>query len=100
MACAAGGCRRNSPPPDGAALYAMACARCHGATGLGGVPTSFGPVPRNFHDGTFQKSHTDEDLRRVIVAGKSPAMPPFGMAFTKEQLDAIVRQIRRFGAGD
>lgn len=82
-------------PQDGAALFASACARCHGTDGAGGLPLwEGGPSPANLRTHTFQTARTDEQLKRTIVEGKPPGMPPFGTAFTDPQLTALVTYVR------
>jgi mono/diheme cytochrome c family protein len=92
------GCRRKTAVPreDGAALYAATCARCHGIGGWGAMVTDSGAPTRNFRDRDFQRSRTNDDLRKAIVAGKGAGMPAYGTAFTAEQLDAIVAELRGF----
>lgn len=98
------GCGACSKAPknnvEGATLFANSCARCHGATGAGGVATpDGGPAPRNFRDHAFQASRSDADVRLTIVNGKGTAMPAFGALFSDAQLDALVRQVRSFDEG-
>jgi mono/diheme cytochrome c family protein len=91
------GCSRSEAgqPPDGRALFASACARCHGETGGGGLPLfKGGPSPRNFRDHGFQSDHTDEQIRMAIVNGKGTGMPGFGRAFDDAQLAALVAHVR------
>jgi mono/diheme cytochrome c family protein len=95
----AAGCEKKvsvaSDPAAARALFASACARCHGAEGTGGLPLfTGGPSPRNFRDAAFQREHTDEQIRMAIVNGKGPGMPPFGTTFTDAQLTALVTHVR------
>lgn len=94
-----GGCEKSTSadPAEGQTLFVAACARCHGADGSGGLPLfDGGPSPRNFHDGSFHGSHTDEQIKLTIVNGKGVGMPPFRSTFTEPQLDALVAHVRRF----
>ena len=94
------GCKRSeaAETAQGGQLFSMACARCHGPEGRGGLPLyAGGPSPRNFHDEAFQGSRTDEQLKQTIKTGKGTGMPPFGATFDDAQLTALVAQIRRFG---
>jgi mono/diheme cytochrome c family protein len=94
------GCKRSeaAETAQGGQLFAMACARCHGPEGRGGLPLcAGGPSPRNFHDDAFQGARTDEQLKQTIKSGKGAGMPPFGTTFDDAQLTALVAQIRRFG---
>jgi cytochrome c oxidase cbb3-type subunit III len=92
------GCKRSQASesmPQGSALFAGACARCHGLDGSGGLPVSpGGPSPRNFRDHAFQAAHTDEQIKTTIVQGKGTAMPAFGDLFDDAQLRALVAHVR------
>lgn len=64
-------------------IFAMRCATCHGATGLGdgAAAVAMNPKPRSFADAEWQKTITDEQIDQVIIGGgpaigKSPLMPP------------------------
>lgn len=97
LAC--GGCEKKASADraSGQHLFSSTCARCHGPDGTGGLPLfDGGPSPRNFHDRTFQASHTDEQIKLTIVNGKGIGMPPFGTTFTDAQLDALVAHVRGF----
>lgn len=98
----AGGCEKKvsaaSDPSAGRALFASACARCHGPEGAGGLPLfDGGPSPRNFQDAAFQRERTDDQLRMTIVNGKGVGMPPFGTTFDEAQLTALVNHVRSLG---
>lgn len=96
-----GGCRpaESQESAQGKALFQSVCARCHGREGRGGVAQGSAPAPRDFTDATFQRTRTDAQIRETIVHGRAGgAMPPFGTAFTAEELDALVQQVRAFGA--
>lgn len=98
------GCKRataGQQPAKGRDLFAAACARCHGTEGGGGLAVfDGGPTPRNFRDHAFQTSHTDEQLKKAIVEGKPPGMPPFGTAFDEEQLRSLVEHVRSLDPGN
>lgn len=73
---------------DAAAVYKVNCSTCHGVGGAGdGVAGSaLTPPPRNFTDGAWWDSVTDDHVKTVIAkggpaAGKSPLMAPFGHLF-------------------
>jgi mono/diheme cytochrome c family protein len=87
-------------------LYATRCVACHGASGHGDGPAamSMNPRPRDFADPAWQRSVTDDYLRRVITGGglavgKSPLMPPNpDLGEQPQVLDALVAHLRSFGA--
>ena len=86
----ASGCKKDpwaGVPGDARAeakeIFKTRCATCHGATGTGdgAAAAALNPKPRNYHDGAWQKSVTDEQIEKTIVqggaaVGKSPLMPP------------------------
>lgn len=99
MIGASAGCEKKvsvaSDPAAGRTLFASACARCHGAEGAGGLPLfAGGPAPRNLRDPSFQREHTDEQIKATIVNGKGLSMPPFGATFSDAQLTALVTHVR------
>jgi hypothetical protein len=79
---------------------------CHGEGGKGDGPASvaLNPKPRNYTDKEWQKTVTDEQIKKTIVGGgasmgKSPLMPAQADLATKpEVLDGLVKIIRGFGA--
>lgn len=89
------GQRDASGSAEGEALFASACARCHGAEGRGGLPLwDGGPSPPSFRDHAFQAARSDEQIRRTIVEGKSTGMPPFARTFSDMQLARIIGHVR------
>lgn len=84
-------------PGTQADIFAVTCARCHGVNGTGGIPGADGtPAPRNFHDTLFQKTRTDDDIRKTIINGKGGVMPSFGKTFSDDELKALVARVRGF----
>ncbi len=86
-----------------AALYAQACATCHGVDGRGGSQEDLGfstPLP-DFTDCQFASREPDPDWYAVIHEGGpvrafDRMMPAFGEALTEEQIYAILRHVRTF----
>ncbi len=86
-------------------IWKTRCATCHGAEGKGDGPAgaALNPKPRNFHDAKWQKSVTDDRIKKTIVeggqaVGKSPLMTPNPDLKGKDAvLDALVKKIRSFG---
>jgi len=82
--------------------YTLICARCHGTDGRGVPSLTVGLDPRpDFTSTAWQRSVTDEQLRRTIlegglVVGKSKDMPPWKGFFTDSELDAVMKKIRAF----
>ena len=98
-----------APPPPAAPLTAEGvfktrCATCHGEGGHGDGPAAvaLNPKPRNYTDPEWQKSVTDEQLKKTIVGGgvsvgKSPLMVPNpDLAGNEEVLNGLVKIIRGF----
>lgn len=68
--------------PEIKAIFDTRCGACHGTHGKGDGPgaVALNPKPRNYSDPSWQKSVSDEQLRKAITLGgaaigKSPAMP-------------------------
>lgn len=82
--------------------YVAICARCHGVDGRGEPGLELG-VPRpDFTSPAWQSQVSDEQVRRIVVdggaaVGLSPLMPGWGTFFSDEELDLLVRKVRRFG---
>ena len=76
----------------GELLWMRNCARCHGSNGQGG-----GQVALNFGAAEWQQSRDDAAIARAITAGKAPNMPAFASLLTPEQIQELVKQVRRFG---
>lgn len=84
-------------------LFASRCTPCHGTSGKGDGPAAaaLNPKPRDYTNKEWQASITDEQLKKVIVAGgaavgKSPAMPPNPDLEGKPELDGLVSVVRSF----
>jgi mono/diheme cytochrome c family protein len=86
-------------------VFKVRCVMCHGEGGKGDGPASvaLNPKPRNYTDKEWQKTVTDEQIKKTIVGGgasmgKSPLMPAQADLATKpEVLDGLVKIIRTFG---
>ncbi|HFC52826.1 MAG TPA: c-type cytochrome [Gammaproteobacteria bacterium] len=79
--------------PDGARLYAINCAACHGDRGDGGIG-----VPLSLPD--FLSSVTDEYLFLTIRHGRPGRIMPSFQHLSDQQTRAIVRHIRNWAAGE
>jgi hypothetical protein len=79
---------------------------CHGETGKGdgAAAAALNPKPRNYTDAEWQKSVTDDQIKKTITGGgasvgKSPIMPAQpDLASKPEVLDGLVKIIRGFAA--
>ncbi len=79
------------------------CAQCHGLEGKGNGPNvgkEFPVDPRNFTEADEMEKLTDADIKNVILDGgpsasKSPMMPPWGKTLTEEEVDALVKYLRK-----
>ncbi|MET0391162.1 MAG: c-type cytochrome [Polyangiales bacterium] len=99
-----------NPPPVASAeqVFATRCAACHGQSGHGDGPASaaLNPKPRNYSDAAWQKSVTDDQIKKAIVeggqaVGKSPLMAPNpDLANQPQVVEGLVKIVRSFGAGD
>lgn len=85
--------------------YESVCSTCHGATGSGDGPgsASLNPKPRTFTDSEWQKSVTDEHIKKVIVyggasVGKNANMPAHPLLKGQEEvLGGLLDIVRAFG---
>ena len=88
---------------EGEKLYRFYCAQCHGTEGKGDGPNVTGdfPVdPRDFTQTAEMNKLSDADLKNVILDGgpavdKSPLMPPWGKTLTSEQVDGLIKHLRK-----
>jgi mono/diheme cytochrome c family protein len=104
-----------APPPaaaptanndDPKEVFKTRCVMCHGTDGKGDGPASaaLNPKPRNYTDAAWQKSVTDDQIKKTITGGgasvgKSPIMPAQpDLASKPEVLDGLVKIVRAFGA--
>lgn len=86
-------------------MFNSRCAPCHGTNGKGDGPgaAALNPKPRDYTDATWQKSVTDDQLRKTIVmggaaVGKSPIMPASPDLESKpEVVNGLVKIVRDFG---
>jgi len=84
-------------------VFKFYCAQCHGLTGKGDGPNvtkDFPVSPRNFTSAKEMDKLSDADLKNVILDGgpsvsKSPMMPPWGKTLTLEQVDGLVKHLRK-----
>ncbi len=109
-----GACSRSEPSggvasaqaqitPEALAMFKMRCAPCHGEGGHGDGPgaAALDPKPRNYTDASWQKSVTDDQIKKTILyggaaVGKSPNMPPNQDLDGKPELDGLVAVVRSF----
>jgi cytochrome c oxidase cbb3-type subunit 3 len=84
-------------------VFGFYCAQCHGTEGKGDGPNvgpDFPVDPRNFTKAEEMEKLSDADIKNVIlqggpVASKSPMMPPWGKTLSEEQVDALVKHLRK-----
>ncbi len=85
-------------------MFVARCASCHGMEGKGDGPGSvaLNPKPRNYTDGAWQKTVTDDEISKAIMyggaaVGKSPIMPAQADLQSKpEAVAALVKVVRSF----
>ena len=84
-------------------VFKFYCSQCHGLEGKGDGPNvtkDFPVSPRNFTNAEEMNKLTDADLKNVILDGgpsvsKSPMMPPWGKTLTDEQVDELIKHLRK-----
>ena len=95
-----------APPPQTAeGIFSTRCAACHGLDGRGDGPgaAALNPKPRDYTNQDWQKSVSDEHIKKTIIeggmsVGKSPLMTPNpDLASQPAVVDGLVHIIRRFG---
>ncbi len=88
---------------DAEQLFKFYCAQCHGLEGKGNGPNvgkEFPVDPRNFTNADEMQKLSDADIKNVVMDGgpsasKSPMMPPWGKTLTDEEVDALVKYLRK-----
>ena len=86
-------------------VFNTRCTACHGSAGKGdGVAAAaLNPKPRDMTDGAWQKSATDDHIKKVIVeggaaVGKSPLMAANPDLKDKPAVvEELVKIVRAFG---
>jgi mono/diheme cytochrome c family protein len=84
-----------APPPDGQAVFEMACRRCHGAEGRGDGPLAptFGPVP-DLNAADLGARYTRAELEALVRAGRGK-MPAHQGRLMAEELTAVIDHVER-----
>ena len=80
---------------DGAEVYAVSCARCHGPAGVP-VPAMMAQLGvKDLTDAARQAELSDADMRHQIVSGsENRFMPAFAGALTDGQIEAVIAHVR------
>lgn len=94
------------PAAEARQYFKTKCVVCHGESGKGDGPgaAALVPKPRDYTNAEWQRSVTDEQLKKTILlggaaVGKSPGMPANPDLRNKpELLDELVKVIRGFGS--
>lgn len=81
------------PPGDGASVYAMSCARCHGADGR--AQTAKGKQTGAVDLTSDEWEPDDVRDTRIISKGKGK-MPAFKRTLKPDEVNSVVAYIRRF----
>jgi hypothetical protein len=96
---------QGTTPRSGRQVYESICTTCHGPDGKGGVNQELEKVvtPPDFSDCGFANREPEDAFLAVAHGGGpsrgfSPLMPPWGSAYTEEELRLAVRYIRTFCA--
>ena len=94
VACSSPAPAGDRVPVEGSALFAQACAKCHGSDGQGGLPTvADGPRPVDLTDAAWQRTRSDAELIATIRDGRG-AMPPFADVLSDVQIHALAAHVR------
>ena len=91
-------------PPEATKIFNERCTLCHGKEGKGNGVGAMGmkPPPRNWTDGPWQASVTDEHIATVVLkgggaVGKSTTMPASpDLEGKKATIDGLVQIVRSF----
>lgn len=78
----------------GEKTFKSTCEMCHGQDGTG-TPTGKALKAPDLHSDVVQKM-TDVQIAEQISNGKNN-MPPFKNTLTKDQIQALVKYVRKFG---
>ena len=96
-----------APPRTGKQVYDTVCIACHGADGRAGVNLELEKIrkPPDFTDCAFANREPDRGFLAVAhgggpARGFSPLMPPWGSAFTEQELSLAISHIRGFCKDD
>jgi mono/diheme cytochrome c family protein len=90
---------------EAGSIYGERCVACHGDTGEGNGPgaANLNPRPKNFHNRTWQRATSDEQIAKAIVeggqaVGLSASMAPNpDLAAKPDVVAALVERIRKLG---
>ncbi len=84
---------------DGAAVFASACARCHGPNGVPEPTRAARLGVRDLTSPELQTSLSDDQIRERILAGSANGrMPAFRNRLDDDQVDALVKHVRSLAA--
>ena len=94
----------NTLAADGDQLFRFYCAQCHGLEGKGDGPNvteDFATDPRDFSNAEEMQKLSDADIKNVVLDGgaalsKSELMPPWSKTLTEEEVDTLVKHLRKF----
>lgn len=81
---------------NAAEIWSAKCQSCHGQDGKGQTKTGKKENVDDLTDPGWQKRHSDEKIRNVIMNGskKNPKMKPYKDKLTPEQIDLLVKHVR------
>jgi mono/diheme cytochrome c family protein len=97
--------KAEEPAVEAQEIFQSRCVTCHGETGKGDGPGSaaLNPKPRDYTSADWQKSVTDDHIKKIIVeggpaVGLSALMPPNPDLKDKpEVVDELVKVVRGLG---
>jgi mono/diheme cytochrome c family protein len=81
--------------PDGKALWAAHCSRCHGRTGAARPDYARKGTP-DLNDPDWQKERSDAEIRKLIAEGsEGTLMEPFKGKLNEAEITALIQHIRK-----
>jgi mono/diheme cytochrome c family protein len=89
----------SSYPPATIAQFRDKCVDCHDSNGRGESGREIAQGIPDFTDLRWQRSRTDEVLRRSILEGKGGTMPAMRSKIKPDDANRLVSLVRGFGGG-
>ncbi len=82
-------------PGDAKTIFDAQCAKCHGRDGRARTARGRRAHARDMTGASWQDEVTDERLFNSINKGRGKNMPAYGKKLSENEIDALVRYVRR-----